>query len=111
MQYVKSFRGLAVKVSKVRYMELIKLCVQNKQGLLFSFFSLLINIVCQKCVFKASERLLFSLLIINQYCTPNVCYTTKNLFKTCARNQVKTFNFSNTKNTCSKRAVGWFSVY
>ena len=50
-------------------------------GLRFCFFSPLINIVCRKCVFKASERLIFSLFIINQYCTPNICYTTKNVFK------------------------------
>ena len=46
----------------------------------FLVFSSLINIAHRKCVFKACERLLFSLFIINQYCTP-VCYTTKNVFK------------------------------
>ena len=70
---------------------------------------------------KASERLLFSLFIINQYCTPDVCYTTKNVFKTSDRllfsllsyfsnmeknvysNQVKTYYFSN---TCLKTSGG-----
>ena len=60
-------------------MELFKACVQNKRGLLFSFFSSVINIlrgkrvfiiiqycrpnvILQKCVFKAIRKLLFSLL-------------------------------------------------
>ena len=67
-------------------MELFKLRVQNIQGVLFSFFfSLLINFVRRKFVSKASERLLFSLFIINQYCTPNACYIPKNGFMTSDR--------------------------
>ena len=57
------------------------MCVQNKWGLLFSLFLSLVNIVHRKCVFKTGERLLLNLFIINQYCTPNVCYTTKNVYK------------------------------
>ena len=53
--------------------------VYSKQarGWFLAYLSL-INIVClqcsaiKKCVFKARERLLFSLFIINQYCTPNI---------------------------------------
>ena len=64
----------------------------------------------------------FSLFIIIQYCTPNIYYATKNVFKTSDRlffslsnhfsnlkknvysNKVKTCYFSNTKNACSKQA-------
>ena len=43
----------------------------TKGGCFLDFF--IINQYCsQKCVFKASERLRFSLFIINQYCKPNV---------------------------------------
>ena len=52
-------------------MELFKICVENKQLVIFSFFSLLTNIICQKYNFKSS------LFIMNQYCMPTVCYTTK----------------------------------
>ena len=41
-------------------------------GCFLDFFSSLINIALWKYVFKASERLLFSLFIINQDCTTNV---------------------------------------
>ena len=33
-------------------------------------------------MFKANEGLLFSLFIINQYCTPSISYTTKNVQNT-----------------------------
>ena len=58
---------------------------EKKGGCFLFLFSSIINIARRKCVFKASESLLFSLFIINQYYTPNICYTTKNLFKTIDR--------------------------
>ena len=47
-------------------------------GATFSFFCRQPILHTEMCV-KASERLLFSLFIINHYCTPNA--STKNLFK------------------------------
>ena len=95
-------------------MELFKLWVQNKQGVFFSFlvvffFSLLINSVHRKCVFEASKRLRFSLFIINQHCTPDVCYTTKKVFKTSDKLLFSLLHyFFNTRNTCSKQAGASF---
>ena len=86
IEFLKRLCGLAVKISKLRYWELFKMCVQSKQlVILVCFFSLLINIVRQNNLFKASKRLLLRLFIINQYCTPNVCFIIKNLFKASER--------------------------
>ena len=79
--------------SLISIMLYYKNCVQKKQGLLFNLLSYFCNTkdVCpkqakdffysslikrlmlyyEKCVFKANGRLLFSLFIINQYCSPN----------------------------------------
>ena len=63
--------------------------VENKQGVLFNFFSLLFNVVRRKCAFKASEGC-FSVYYANTLII--VYYVT----------------FFNTKNACSKQAGAAF---
>ena len=108
----KRLCSLVVKISKLWEMKLLKTCAQNKRCLLSVFFSSLINIVRRKCVFKARERLLFSLFIIDQYCTPDVCYTTKNAFKTSNGLLFSLLrHFFNTKNMFSKQKETCFLIY
>ena len=86
-------------------MELFKTCVQRKQRLIFSFFH------HQSIFFKASDRLLFRLFIINQYCTPNVILP-KSVFKAIGKLLFSLLSyFFNTRNVCSKQAGGFFLVY
>ena len=47
------------------------MCPQSEQDAAFSL--LIVNQQYKKCVFKASGRLLFRMLNINQYCMKNVC--------------------------------------
>ena len=63
--------------------------------------------VCVLCV--CVLNVCFRLFIINQYCTPNGCYTTKNVFKASARLVLSLLCYLFTsKNACSKQAEGWF---
>ena len=109
----------APKRSKLWHMELFKICVENKQLVIFSFFFIINQYYMSKiwlqikfihhesvlyayCLlyyknfFKTSNRLLFSLL---------------SYFSNVYSNQVKTCYFSNMKNACSTQSRDCFSVY
>ena len=69
--------------------------------------------ICLKFVFKASGKLLFSLFIINQDCTPKMFYFKKFMFKVSERLLFSQFIIDQycIKKVCSKRVGGCFLVY